>query len=177
MAKTRIKAPASRVPVPQTRDEAADYVRRIGELRREFVRREADMNDSLARVKQAVSDAAAPLQEEEKALAAALQTWCEANRTALTNGNKVKFADLGSGLVKWALRAASVKGVPKNPAPVIERIKALGLLQFIRTKEEVDKEAMRADPENARRVAGISIGSEGEDFVVEPFETALERAA
>lgn len=177
MAKARSKSPAARVAVPQTREEAADYVRRIGEIGRELARREADMNDSLARIKGAVVEAAAPLQAEHKGLHDALQTWCEANRAVLTNGNKVKFADLGTGVVKWALRAASVKGVPKDPAPVLERIKALGLLQFIRTKEEVDKEAMRADPENARRVAGITIGSEGEDFEVVPFEAELERAA
>lgn len=49
----------------------------------------------------------------------------------------------------------------------------LGLQRFIRTKEEPNKEAMQAEPEVARQVAGISIGSVGEDFVVEPFEAVL----
>jgi|GEM_PF-1800630 len=38
------------------------------------------------------------------------------------------------------------------------------------------KEAMLADPEKARMIAGISIGSEGEDFIAEPFEAEISAA-
>lgn len=176
MAKARSKAPAVAI-VPQNRDEAARQLLKIGELGRELSRRAADMNDALARIKEQVVASAAPLEDEKKRLEGGLQIWCEANRTALTGNGRVKFADLGTGIVKWQARAASVKGVPKDPSGLIERIKALGFLHFIRTKEEVDKEAMRADPETARKVAGISIGSDGEDFIVEPFETKLVEAA
>ncbi|MEC9342674.1 MAG: host-nuclease inhibitor Gam family protein, partial [Pseudomonadota bacterium] len=56
---------------------------------------------------------------------------------------------------------------------VIEALRAIGLGRFIRIKEEVNREALLAEPDVARSVAGISIGSEGEDFVVEPFEEEL----
>jgi phage host-nuclease inhibitor protein Gam len=177
MAKaTRTKRPATAGVVPQNREQAAAAVCRIGEIKRELARREADMNDALARIKEQVVDAAQPLQDELASTTAGLQTWCEANRQTLTGG-KVKFADLGTGLVKWALRPGSVRGVPKDPAPLIARIKALGLGRFIRTKEEIDKEAMRADPEVAGKIPGITIGSAGEDFIVEPFEAQLQGAA
>lgn len=175
MAKTKTRAVTA--PVPQNRGEAASTVRRIGELDRELARREADMNDDLARIKEAVVSTAAPLVAERAGLVAGLQTWCEANRSVLTGGNKVKFADLGTGKIEWRTRPASVKGVPKDQAGMVARIKALGFLQFIRTKEEVDKEAMRADPDTARKVTGISVGSAGEDFAVEPFQVELQGAA
>jgi phage host-nuclease inhibitor protein Gam len=44
-------------------------------------------------------------------------------------------------------------------------------------KEEVNKEALLAEPEIAGTVAGVSIGSPGEDFIVEPFEAELAQSA
>lgn len=47
----------------------------------------------------------------------------------------------------------------------------------LRVKEEVNKEAMLAEPDVARTVAGVTVGSAGEDFVIKPFETELEEVA
>lgn len=176
MAKGRTKTRGANLPVPQTRDDAASHVRRIGEIGRELARREADMNDSLARVKEAVEAAAVPLREESERLTEGLKTWCEANRDALTGGNKVKFADLGTGKISWRLRPAKVSA-PKDQETVIAALIRLGLQRFVRTKSEVNREAMLAEPEVARTVPGIRVGSEGEDFVVEPFEAELTGAA
>ena len=67
----------------------------------------------------------------------------------------------------------TIKGVEA----VIAAIKTLGLSSFLRTKEEIDKEAMLREPDKARLVQGVSIGSEGETFAVEPFEAQIEGAA
>lgn len=176
MTKARTKTRGANLPVPQTREEAADAVLRIGELGRDLARREADMNDALARIKQQCEEAAQPARDERDALTEGLKTWAEANRAALTNGNKVKFALLGTGRILWRLRPAKVSA-PKDQSAVIEILKRLGLQRFVRVREEVNREAMLAEPDVARTVAGIRIGSEGEDFVVEPFEAALEGGA
>lgn len=176
MRNARTKTRGVNCPVPQTRDEAAAHVLRIGEIAREVARREADMNDSLARIKQQVEQTAEPLREEHRTLVEGLKTWCEANRAVLTDSHKVKFADLGTGFVRWRQRPPKVS-LPKDPSGVIERLKALGLTLFVRVKEEVDREAMLAQPDQARRVPGVRISSEGEDFVVEPFEAELAEVA
>ncbi len=44
---------------------------------------------------------------------------------------------------------------------VIEACKSLGLTAFLRIKEEVNKEAMLADPDKARTIAGVTIKSGG----------------
>lgn len=172
---TKSKTRGLNVPVPQNRDEAADFVFRIGELNREVARRQADMNDALARIKDEVERLAEPLREEGKALTEGLKCWCEANRATLTDNGKVKYADLGSGLIRWRTRPPKVS-LPRDVAALIDTLKRLGLRAFIRSVEEPNKEAMLDNPALARTVPGVKIGSEGEDFVVEPFETQLSDA-
>lgn len=159
------------LPVPQNRDDAADAVRMIGERNRELARIEADMNDRLALIKQEAEALAAPLRDDVLALTEGLKVFAEANRDGLTNGGKVKFADLGTGKISWRLRPAKV--TVRGLEAVIDACKKLGKHKFLRVKEEINKEAVLASPDEARMIAGISIGSEGEDFIVEPFETNL----
>ncbi len=131
------------------------------------------MNDQIAALKEQAEAEAAPLKERVKALTEGLKIWAEANRDALTNGGKVKFADLGTGKVSWRFRPPAVKFSRARVEEVLERLKSLGLQRFIRTVEEVDKNAMLADRDAARAVQGVTIASEGEDFIVEPFEAEL----
>ncbi|CAA0130246.1 Uncharacterised protein [Starkeya nomas] len=165
------KTRGANLPVPQNREEASAAVRVIGELNRDIARITADMNDELAAVKERYENAAAPLRERSEAATEGLKMWAEANRSTLTGGDKTKTVDLGTGEIKWRLRPPSVR--LRGEDTVIEKLRALGLGRFIRTKVEVNKEALKAEPDVARTVAGVSISSGGEDFVVEPFEAAL----
>lgn len=165
--KTRLKA-AAQIYAPQTRDEVAGDIRKIGDLQRDLARAEAAMNDQIA----AVTDAARPEIDDIKTrletLQKGVQTWCEANRAALTTDGKVKFANLVTGEVSWRTRPPScvVRGVDA----VIDTLKRLSLARFVRTKEEVNKEAILNEPGAVQGVAGISIISGVEDFVITPFE-------
>lgn len=167
----RQKTLGANFPVPQTRDEAAATVTAIGELNRTVARFEADMNDELASIKERYEAKAAPAKLAVSQKTEGLKMWAEANRSVLTGGDKTKTVDLGTGVLKWRQRPPSVR--ISGLEAVIDRLKTLGLLRFLRTKEEVDKEAMQREPDVARTVAGVSIGSAGEDFIVEPFESAL----
>ncbi|MCF1744648.1 host-nuclease inhibitor Gam family protein [Paradevosia shaoguanensis] len=169
MAKAKTKG--ANLPVPQNREEAVSTVTDIGALNRDLARLEADMNDQLAAIKTEFEAKALPLKEAVEAKTEGLKIWAEANRTSLTGGGKTKTVDLGTGLLRWRIRPTAVRltGVED----VIERLKSLGFQRFLRTKEEVNKEAMLNEPDVARQVAGVRIGSAGEDFIVEPFETEL----
>lgn len=167
------KSAASNYPVPQTRDEAASQIARIGELRRDIDRREADMNDSLARIKAEVEETIAPTREELTGLEEGVKSWCEANRQFITAGGKTKTVDLGTGSVKW--RQRPMKVTIRGAADVLQRLKAAGLARFVRTKEEPDKEAMLKEPDLAGAIQGVAISSDGEDFVIEPFGAEVVR--
>jgi phage host-nuclease inhibitor protein Gam len=175
MKKTsRIKSGAIPHAVPQSRDEANDAIAKVGIAQRERARIQADMNDELAKVKQRFEEEAKPFNEQIEALSKGVQTWCEANRAALTRDGKVKFANFPAGEVKWRMRPPKV--TLRAVDTVLETLKRLGLSRFIRTKEEPNKEAMLAEPQALEGLAGVKF-EQGEDFVIVPFETELEEVA
>lgn len=176
MSKTpkKSKTAAAGYAVPQSREEAAGFLRQIGEVNRAIARIEADMNDIIARAKSDAETAATPLRDQVRSLMDGLRTWCEANRSSLTDGGKRKFGDLGTGKIEWRQRPPRV--VIRGVDEVLARIRTLGL-PFIRTTEEIDKEAMLREPDKARLIQGVSIGSAGEDFSVTPFEASIDQGA
>lgn len=168
--KTRIKTKAAAVNVPQSREMAAQAIAEIGVANRELARITADMNDALAKVKERYEQQAEPLRLQSEALTLGVQTWAEANRDSLTQNGKVKTAALTTGEIAWRLRPPSVR-VTGSEA-VLDVLRRLGLGRFIRTKDEINKDAILNEPEAVSHVPGIAI-SQGEDFVVVPFEAEL----
>ena len=172
--KNRIKQAASAVYVPQSRDQVAAAIREIGELQRELTRVTADMNDELAAVKESYETEAEPRRQRVAALTQGVQIWCEASREALTLGGKTKTAVFTSGEICWRIRPPSVRITGQDA--VLDILRRLGLTRFIREKQEVNKEAILNEPEELKHVPGIAI-SQGEDFVVTPFEAELSESA
>lgn len=156
--------------VPQSREDAVHAINRIGTLRHQIAQKKflADEVIRLAgeKLEADTADLVTELSEHEQGV----QTWCEANRIVLTNDGKVKFHDFGTGRINWRQRPPKV--FIRSAETVIETVKKLGLLSFIRTKEELNKDAMLSDPDKARLVAGVTISSEGEEFIIEPLELA-----
>ncbi|MFC5372865.1 host-nuclease inhibitor Gam family protein [Brevundimonas faecalis] len=170
-AKTKSRA----LPAAQTREEAEAGIGRLGDIQREIARINADLGDKSAALKAEAESLAAPLIAEAEDIRVRVQGWCEANRAALTRDGKVKFADLATGKVTW--RALPPKVSIRKVETVLEVCRRLGLTQFVRTKREVNKEVMLAEPELARTIPGVTIGSEGEEFAIEPFQPEVVGAA
>ena len=51
----------------------------------------------------------------------------------------------------------------------------MGLARFVRTKQEPNKEAMLNEIDAVRGIAGISIVTGVEDFVITPFEAKVDQ--
>ena len=175
MSKKKIKTAAADYPVPQNKDQVVEAIAEIGRRQRERDRIQSEMNDELAEIKQSHEEKAAPHASAISALTKGVHIWCEANRDDLTKNGKVKYAELATGKINW--RAKPPKVSLKKVEEVITRLKELKLKQFIRSKEEVDKEAILKNPEKVEGVKGITVKSDGEDFVITPFETELEEVA
>ncbi|EOY8195471.1 host-nuclease inhibitor Gam family protein [Shigella flexneri] len=143
-------------------------MRRIGDLQREAARLETEMNDAIAEITEKDASQIAPLKTSIETLSKGVQGWCEANRDELTNGGKVKTANLVTGDVSWRQRppSVSIRGVDA----VMETLERLGLQRFIRTKQEINKEAILLEPKAVAGVAGITVKSGIEDFSIIPFE-------
>lgn len=173
--KTKSKRAAVAFPVPQSRDEANTAIRQIGLDSRELARIEANMNDEISAVREKYETNATPLRDAIASRIDGVQVWCEANRAALTRDGKVKSAQLPEGEVQWRTTppAVTVRGLEA----VLTRLHTMGLREFIRAKEEVNKEAILETPtaHPVRQVEGISI-TQREEFAVVPFETELVEA-
>lgn len=169
---TRLKTAATQAP--QSKEAVVEDIRVIGDLQRQRLRLEADMNDKIAALKELYAKDAAPINERIDVLQTGVQTWCEANREDLTHGDKTKTVDFVTGLVKWRIKPPSV--AVRGAEAVIALLKASGLGKFVRTKEEINKDAVLNDQEAVRGVAGLSINSGVEEFVIEPHDQQLDAA-
>lgn len=169
MKKTRIKA--ATLEAPQTREETQSWIKELGDVQREAGRQTAAMNDEIAAITEHYKAPLNTLADRAKALQAGIQAWCEAHRGELTQG-KGKTANLVTGEVSWRQRPPSI--VIRGADAVLEALRSLGLERFIRTKEEVNKDAMLNEPELAATVAGVSVRKGAEDFVIKPFEQSGE---
>jgi len=166
-AKNRIKTKAQ-LDVPQSRDEAAQYIRQIGDLQRRMLREQAEMNDAIAHLTETYQPRLELLKGDIGTRQEGLQAWCEANRADLTNNGRVKTANLVTGEIQWRQRPPSVS--VRGADSVIETLLRLGLKQFVRTKKEINKDAILNQPELVAGVAGIKVVTGVEDFVITPFE-------
>ncbi len=169
----KIKTAAAQY-VPASRDEVDTAIAKIGELQRERETLRTAMNGELAGIKERYETSATIAAEAIKTLSSGVQMWCETNRADLTRDGKTKTVRLGNGEVRWRTRPPSV--TVRAAGLVIEALKRLNLTRFIRTKEEIDREAILREPEAVQDVKGLGI-SQGEDFVIVPFATELEEIA
>lgn len=169
MAKTakRLKAKAQAY-VPQSKDDAAADIRKIGDLQRQVLRASTEMNDAIAHITAQFQPRLEAVGEQLTALQEGVQAWCEAHRAELTTDGKTKTANLVTGEVQWRQRPPSVS--VRGAEAVIEVLKRLGLGKFVRNKEEVNKEAILNEPDAVGDVAGITVVTGVEDFVITPFE-------
>jgi len=171
MSKTRVKRAAETVRAPADRAEAEAMLGRIGELTRDLAMRQAALDEEVAAAKLEAERAAAQPQAELADLTRGLQLWAEANREALTDGGRTQTVRLASGEVGWRRRPPRV--TVTNGDAVVELMLSQGLERFVRTKRELDRERMLAEPAAAGAVPGVKIGSAGEDFVVTPVSLEM----
>ncbi len=171
MKKTKSRLKANAQDVPQTREQVQNWIKQLGDTQRELGRTETLMNDEVAKITDDYTPQINRLKDRAKELLKGIQFWCEANRAELTDG-KSKTVNLVTGKISWRARPPSVRLTKIDS--VLESLRTLGLQRFIRSKEEVNKDAMLAEPEIAQTVAGVSIKTGIEDFVVEPFEQGVE---
>ena len=165
MTRTKTKRQAETVPVPQSAEEASAYLSAIGEAQRDLAVMKAAFDQDVADLKAQVELRAQPLAAQVAEKTRGLEIWAQANRGALAKG---KTITLPAGVLAWRARPPSVR--VGNMAEAIAAVLGAGerLARFLRTKHELDKEAVLKEPEAAAEIPGIRVGSAGEEFVVEP---------
>ncbi|MDR1424288.1 MAG: host-nuclease inhibitor Gam family protein [Azoarcus sp.] len=170
MSKTRTKRVATPY-VCQSRQEAMAAIRQLGDAQRELIRIETKINDAIAAITAEKKDVIDTLKLRIEELTEGVHWWCEANRLALC-ADGGKSANLVTGEVSWRQRPPSVQVRGANK--VIAALRAMRLERFIRTREEINKEAILAEPKSVTSVPGIQLVQGVEDFSITPFEIEVQ---
>lgn len=167
--KAKIKAVATIIAC-QSLEQVQDFIRHIGDKNREVTRLQAKMNDEVAVITSSYTESINTLKQEIEQMTGAVEIWCAANRSKILEKG-LKTANLITGEVSWRFNPPSVS--LRKIEDVLASLKEKGLTQFIRVKEEVNKEAILADPLAVKDVAGVTIKSGQEYFEIKPFEVEV----
>lgn len=172
MAKKKaVPKKAEREPmIPGSREEAGEFVRRIGNLKRRISSAISEAEAKIAEIQKTAADATDGPSQEIQDLLEGLFFFFETNSPELTEDGSRRSVNLGTGTIGERLSPWKVelKGVEE----VLEELHKIGLSRFIRQKEEVNKEAMLATEEDrklAATVKGVSVVRE-DTFFVKPTE-------
>lgn len=165
-ATRKTKAPA--LKVPQSLEAADTLLAEAGE----HMNRLAEIGAALAREtaasKAVHEEAAAPHKAALKVIQQQLQAFAEARREELTQGGKTKTIARPTGFMLWRTKPPSIS-VKGKVADVVAHLLGSRLATlFLRTKHELDKEAMLKHPADAATVPGITIVRDEEEFVILP---------
>lgn len=159
------------IPVPKSLEEATKFLAEIGQEQRATDKIQLGLNAAVDKLKVQALAGVEPHQRKVSQLVEGLFAFAEAHRDELTNGGKRKTVEVPTGTFGWRMTPPAVK--LHNVESILKFLKSLKLKRFIRTKEEVDKEAMLKEPEVAKTVKGVSIGQH-EEFVAKPSELEVE---
>lgn len=163
---------ATQTAIYQNRDDVQTAIKQIGDKQRELQRLATEMNDELAAISERYAPLLEAIKDELKPMQKGVQMWCEVHRNELTDSGKCKTGTFVTGEVQWRIKPPSVS--VRNAETVIELLESFGLHQFIRTKSEVNKDAVLADPQAVAAIDGITIKSGEEEFIIKPFEQEVK---
>ena len=122
----------------QSWDDVDATLAEIGRADRELKLIEGAANEKIEEVRAAMKVSAQPVLDRKAALELAVKEYCDANRAEFA---KVKTKTLTFGEVGYR---TSTKIMIKRVAETLQALKDLAFTSCIRTKEEPDKEAMKA---------------------------------
>lgn len=157
--------------IPATIEEAARMISAIGRLKRNLDTLKSGFNREVEKLRVALAREVGPLDEEITALLQGLQAFYDANRKTLTGGNQRKTASFPTG--EMGKRFSGKKVVVKDEEEAIASCRALGLEEFLRPRVDLDRQALKKDPERAESIQGVSIVQD-EVFWVKPLDLGVE---
>ncbi len=158
---TRIKR--SQTHIPQTLEEADIFVGLIGLSQNEIDRQEAQAEKAITRIRERLRARTEQVRKDRNALMTGIFAFAQSRRDNLIEANDgKKTIELSNGTFGWRFTPPAVS--IEDDALFIAECKRWGFLTYIRTKEEVDREALLA---NRPKIGYLSF-THKEEFVVKP---------
>lgn len=174
------------VAIPKNKEEAEKFLAQIGEEQRAINNIELKLKVKISPLETEISQLEtkmvktqtkiSQLQDAEMVnmelhqgkisqLVEGLSTYAKAHRDELTEGLKLKTVKLLTGILQWSLKPPRVEIADEELT--LKSLKSLKLNRFIRTIEELDKQAMKKEPDIAKTVKGV-LFIKSEKFMIIP---------
>ena len=158
---------------PKSLDEAAHYELEIIKKLGDVGKNDAELAKKIAGLKDEYKKKNEPHFAEIFGRAQAIHLFANPRKKALIENNDKKTISLGgAGDFRWYdVRDRVAFKAKMTVKKILANIEASGLMQFIRPRPTVDKQALLADRVNALKVEGIRFVPGGEYFSVRPSDT------
>lgn len=171
MAGKRLKTPV----VKLNREDAEAALGRVGENLREIQRIELEASEQIEAIKSAAKQRTDNLAKAVKADFVALTGWAAENREQLLADGR-RTIPMTHGQVGWRWSPPAVKVKADDEPAVVATLQRLKLDHLLRTRVELNREAILEEPGAVEGIAGISI-ERVETFWAKPAELDLEQKA
>lgn len=165
---------ARRRPNPhivESREQAEGTMAEIAALTRKLAALTVSMNKELDAAKDKAAQAAAPLAARLKELESGLAVFAVLNRKELFPDG-AKSLDLGFGLIGFRASTKIVQQNNINAEMTLERLRKFKFVDGIRTKEEINKDAMTSWTDEKLETVGLR-RQKSDGFFVEVKEDAV----
>lgn len=158
--------------IPKDIEHVAELLAVIADEQREVEKIEAKLNEEVEGLKLEASEKAQEHVNTINDMLGAIFLFGDANRKELTDSGRVKTIKTPTGSFGWRINPPSVE-IRGKMKTVITALKKAGLVRFIRSKPELNKEAMLLEPDVATTIKGIKIKRDEEDFFVKLDQETL----
>ncbi len=146
-------------------NQADEALRQLAEIAREQAVIEGTLNEQIDELKAAAKRQMGPLADDRKRLEDALGVFGTLKKADLFGESRGRSVELAFGTLGFR-RATSLRLLAKHTwAMVLGRILGLGLAGGLRTKVEVDKDALRGWPEERLETIGVKRETSDEFFI------------
>ncbi len=181
----KAKQPVDTIVIYEYKQEdLSKAIAEVARLTTEIKNAEDKTNESILILQQELADQIEPLKQEIKKISLSVKKFVDANREKLFK-DEVKTIKLETGDISY--RSSGKKVGVNSSQKLIDSILADNNLTnvrdkfvkkmdkvFIRTKLELNKDAVLENPDTAKTVTGVEVAEGEESFYIKPYATNTE---
>ena len=156
----------------------------IARLNSEIKSLEDTANQVISEIQQKLAEQIEPLKQEIKKISLSIKRYTDDNREKLfKEGEKTIKLETGDISYRSAGKAVGVNSSVKLIESILEQNNLLEARNkfvkkmdkvFLRTKLELNKDAILAKPESAKQITGVDVVDGAESFYIKPYATNTE---
>lgn len=181
----KAKQPVDTIVIYEYKQEdLSKAIAEVARLTTEIKNAEDKTNESILILQQELADQIKPLADEIKKISLSIKKFTDANREKLfKDGDKTIKLETGDISYRSAKPSVGTNSSKKLIDSILEANNLLDVRDkfvkkmdkvFIRTKLELNKDAVLENPDTAKTVTGVEVAEGEESFYIKPYATNTE---